>query len=241
MTKHLVILSLVIVGFFGMGRAYAQSSSLYVTQDQAVRPAPVMQSPNGIPDRLLPDIAVSSYAAVLIPEPRQFSLNDLVTIIVRESVESDSDAKLDTTKEFKQQGAITQFPKFSLQDLINFQLKSNASDNPPQLDLNYKGEFKGDGQYSRKDSFTARITARIIDIKPNGTLVLEARKYFQSDKESLDMVLTGTCRAQDIQPDNTVLSTQLYDLRINKEHTGDLRSATKKGVITQVLEFLFNF
>jgi flagellar L-ring protein precursor FlgH len=104
-----------------------------------------------------------------------------------------------------------------------------------------ENEFEGEGDYSRSESMSGRITARIIDVKPNGTLVLEARKQVASDDESFEIVVTGTCRAEDITADNTVLSTELYDLQLSKQHDGELRSATDKGVFTKLLDFLFNF
>jgi flagellar L-ring protein precursor FlgH len=118
---------------------------------------------------------------------------------------------------------------------------SSTIANPPTVDLNYSNEFSGDGKYDRRDTFTARIQARIIDIKPNGNLVLEARKMVQSDKESMEIVMTGTARPDDVTTANTLLSTQLYDLNLVKKHTGELRQATKKGPLTKLFEILFPF
>jgi hypothetical protein len=101
--------------------------------------------------------------------------------------------------------------------------------------------FEGEGEYRRTDTFSGRIQSRVIDVKPNGTLVLEARKYIQNDDETLEMVLTGLCRAEDVTAANTILSTQLYDLRLVKEHTGELRRSTRKGILTRVFETIFNF
>ncbi len=88
---------------------------------------------------------------------------------------------------------------------------------------------------------TGRVQARVIDVKPNGTLVLEARKFNQIDDETLTIVLTGVCRAEDITVDNTILSSELYDLSLVKTHTGELRRASKKGLITRLLDLLLNF
>jgi len=33
----------------------------------------------------------------------------------------------------------------------------------------------------------------------------------------------------------------LHDLRVEKKHAGEIRNASKKGVLTKALEFLFNF
>jgi flagellar basal body L-ring protein FlgH len=72
-------------------------------------------------------------------------------------------------------------------------------------------------------------------------LSLEARKFIKNDKEALTIKLTGYCRAEDVSADNTVLSTQMFDLRVIKEHEGELRKATKKGILTKALDLLFNF
>lgn len=227
---------------WGSIRAQAQSSSLYMEEQSVTRHNVVM--PNGVVNRLSPALAKSSFVAVNLPEPRPFSLHDLVTIVVRESTDAGSDAQLDTKKEVDHSGQITDFPGIiGVQDLLNF-LKidsANYSTDQVKLGVKYENEFKGDGSYNRRDTFSSRITARIIDVKPNGTLVLEARKFIKSDKESLNMILTGTCRAQDVTPENTILSTQLYDLNLVKEHTGELRKATKKGILSKFLDNLFAF
>lgn len=221
---------------------WAQSSSLYVTQPtpapQVVYPVPGYDQP----PRLSEAIAATSLAAVRIPEPKRFALHDLITIVIRESTQTDFEATLETNKESEFDGRISDFPNLNLRDLLNFQLRpSSMSEGEPTLGVTYEGEFTGEGEYSRRESISGRITARVIDIKPNGTLVLEARKFIQSDKETLNLVLTGMCRPEDVSIDNTILSSQIYDLRLEKLHEGELRRTTKKGILTKVLETLFNF
>lgn len=223
--------------------AFAQSSSLYV--DPVVLPEP-LPSAAGVQKqtiRLERALGATSFTTVLPPEPRAFAIHDLVTIIVRESSEASSTAELETEKESKFDGKLAAFPDLQLDHLLDFVLKPSESlqENAVELDLEASREFDGSGNYKRKDSVTSRITAQIIDVKPNGLLVLEARKYIRNDREELELVLTGTCRADDVEIDNTVLSTQLHDLRLNKQHSGELRRATKKGLITKVLEGLFSF
>lgn len=221
------------------GQTRAQSSSLFVTEVAAPAPRAIGNAPV---DRLSPAISNTSLAAVKMPEPRKFALYDLVTIIIRESTESDSESSLDTKKESKYDGEMSAFPNLQLAKLLQFQLEpSSFSNGNPSLGVNFKSDFKGDGSAKRSDSFTSRITARIIDIKPNGTIVVEARKFIQSDKETLEMVLSGTCRKEDITAENTLLSTQIYDLNLKKNHKGELRKAAKKGFITKVLDGIFDF
>lgn len=239
--RHAVSRMVFIMVAMFVSPAWAQSSSLYVTRDGAAQPR-FAPAPRGQQDPLSSSVASVSLIAVRMPEPREFSLHDLVTIIVRESTESASDSKLDTTKESKFNGGITAFPHLTLEDLLNFQIKpGDDNDGGPKAAINMKNEFKGDGTASRKDSITARITARIIDIKPNGTLVLEARKHIKSDKEAMDMVLTGVCRKEDVSNDNTILSTQMADLRVDKQTSGELRRAAKKGWLTKLFDGIFAF
>lgn len=230
---------LMVLGVLALS-AHGQSSSLYL--DEPVQPTvarPVMDG--GRPERLSPGIAAVSMSAVNPPQQRFFAVHDLVTIIVRESTESESDASLDTDKDSSFDGSIEAWPGIrGLDELWDLFVKTDLSANP-RLAAEFKKKFKGEGNYERTDTFTTRLTARVIDVKPNGTLVLEARKNVKSDREELDMVLTGVCRAEDITGDNTVLSTQLYDLRLNKQHTGELKNATKKGILTKLFEGLFAF
>jgi flagellar L-ring protein precursor FlgH len=170
---------------------------------------------------------------VRIPEPRRFAVHDLITVIVRESSENDSKAKLNTEKETKLEGGVSEWP-----DFLN---ALDLSAKKPKAAVDFKKEFESDGAFKRSDTFTTRVTARIIDVKPNGLLVLEARRQIRTDKETVSMILTGTCRPQDVAGDNTVQSTVLADLQLIKEHEGELRNTTRKGVLTQVLEGLFAF
>jgi flagellar L-ring protein precursor FlgH len=249
------------------GVALGQSSSLYVNPDQSRRatasrgdqngqrapqntPAPRPYNDGGdtatgereAPHQLAPAIRAASFTAVQVPKRRQFAVHDLITVIIRESSETDFEATLETEKSSEHSGEIAEFPRLTLADLANLQVRPNQfEDGTPQLDVSSESEFEGEGDYTRSEEMTGRITARIIDVKPNNTLVLEARKFVKSDDEAMNITVTGTCRAEDVTADNTVLSTELYDLHLNKTHDGELRNSTKKGLFTKILDFIFNF
>ncbi|MFP4143728.1 MAG: flagellar basal body L-ring protein FlgH [Phycisphaeraceae bacterium] len=226
--------------------AMGQSSSLYLRgADDAPRPAHQAPRTTSRPvetSQLSAAIAESSFMAVPVPEPRQFAVQDLVTIIIREAGEADFEATLETEKESGYDGEISDFPNLELRDLLNLQLEpSDMDEGNPKLGVDFNREFAGDGEYRRRESITGRVTARVVDVKPNGNLVLEARRVMTSDEEELEVVLTGTCRAEDVSVDNTVLSSEMYDLQLSRQHAGDLRKSTKKGIFTRVLDAIFNF
>ncbi len=176
--------------------------------------------------------------AVPPSKPRTLQKHDLVTIVVREQSEFSSEGTLEGKKDAKIDAKIEQFPTI---DLSNFAFKNTVGSIQPQVKLSGTRDYNGEGNVDRKDSFTARIQAEVVDVKPNGTLVLQARKRITTDEEEQLFMLSGVCRVQDIQPDNTVLSTQLFDLELRKTHTGVVRDSTKRGWMPRALDWLNPF
>lgn len=219
--------------------AVAQSSSLYLEGRPDEPPQP--QVVRGQPSSLNPHVAQAGLVSVGMPEPRQFAIHDLVTIIVLESTSANSSSTLETEKSSELEGEVSDFPNLSLRDILNFQLRGSENANPPRVGVEMDKNFEGEGTYSRSDTFTARLTAEVIDVKPNGTLVLAARKFIQADEETLEIFVTGTCRAEDVTVNNTISSEKLFDLHLVKRHDGELREVTDKGIFTKILEGLFAF
>ncbi|MCG8510869.1 MAG: hypothetical protein MI741_16720, partial [Rhodospirillales bacterium] len=86
-------------------QAPAQSSSLYVQPvEQQAQPVRYFVEPVEQPDPMIPAIREHSRLAVKPPPPREFQVNDLVTVVIRESMETDFEAELSTEKESKISG-----------------------------------------------------------------------------------------------------------------------------------------
>jgi flagellar L-ring protein precursor FlgH len=180
-----------------------------------------------------------SYTAVPMPEPKVIKRHDLVTIIVREESQYSSEGNAETTREANLEAAITEFVKLKLN---NLELEGGAiGPVPPSIAMNGTREFTGEGTVDRADRFTARITAEVLDVKPNGTLVLQARKRIRTDDEEQVFTLSGTCRAEDITADNTILSTALHDQELTKTHKGTVRNATRRGWGGKLLDAISPF
>lgn len=182
-----------------------------------------------------------SMFAIAPPRPRTFQVHDLVQIIVRETSQAKSSQELETKKDSKIDGGVDAWPHFDLVDMLNLKLQDGTGENLPQVKVNFSKDFKGEGDYDRKDDLTARLTAEVIQVLPNGNLVLEARTNIKTDKETQSMKATGVCRPSDITAANTILSNQLHDLTIEKMHGGELRDASQKGIIAKILETVFAF
>lgn len=173
------------------------------------------------------------------PEPRKIEVHDKVTIIISETSRQSSEQKLDTKKDVTLAAALKKFP--DLAKLLEGELATGESSPIAEASASAGNKFKGDGKYERSDRFTDKITATVIDVKPNGVLVLEARRTIQKDKEIQSVVLSGECRRDDVTDANTVLSSQLADLTLIVHNDGQVKDSATKGLLTRVFEAVFNF
>jgi flagellar L-ring protein precursor FlgH len=180
-----------------------------------------------------------SFFAVKMPDPHVLKKHDLVTIIIREESEISSQSNKDVKKEADLTAKLDQFIQL---DLKKFAIRGfTQSQSPADIDINGVREFKGNGELDRTDSLTARITAEVLDVKPNGTLVLQARKTIKTDEEEQQFILSGICRVEDVATDNTVLSTQIFDLDLQKNHKGDVKDAVTKGWLPRLMQLVNPF
>lgn len=173
------------------------------------------------------------------PKPKVFKLHDQVTIIINETSRSQSKQKLDTKKDYKLDATLKEFP--DLAALLNGVLENGESNPIVGVDVTGKNSFKGEGTYERSDRLNDRITATIIDVKPNGVLVLEARRSIRKDKELQTVVIAGNARTDDVSDANTILSSQLADLAISVLNDGRVKDSSEKGLIPRVLDAIFAF
>jgi flagellar L-ring protein precursor FlgH len=181
----------------------------------------------------------TSLTLVEAPPPREYAVHDLITIIVQEQSQQSSSAKLDTKKDSSMTGEITTLP-----DLVAFlEGRLESTDRSPLVGAegSANSNFKGDGKYERSERLTDRITAEVLDVKPNGTLVIEARRTIGKDKEVQTMVLSGKCRREDVTNANTILSSQLAELTVRVESEGDVKDTASKGFFTRLFDAIFSF
>ncbi len=182
-----------------------------------------------------------SLFAVQSPEERQFARHDLIQIIVREQSRAKSGQTLDTKKDYTLAAEVA-WANFNFEAFGEPGVSTNSgTHDAPVFEAVGRKKLKGEGDYDRTDEFTTRMTAEVVEVLPNGNLVLEARTTITSDKESTCIKLTGICRPEDITAGNTVLSNQVHDLKVEKMNTGFVKDAADKGVLAQVLDAVFAF
>ena len=170
-----------------------------------------------------------SFFSVPEPEPTVIAKQDLVTVIIREESSSKSSSKTETDKSYGFEAVLDEYIR-----LNGIDLDSRVAGDRMAFDMNHG--FSGDGSFDRKDSVVTRFSVTVIDVKPNGNLVLAGEREIITDDEVQTFRMTGTARTQDITPDNTVLSTQLADLKFEKHTEGAVSESSKRGFIPRIID-----
>jgi flagellar L-ring protein precursor FlgH len=185
------------------------------------------------------ELRQTSLMMVEAPKPKSIGMHEIIFIIINETSTQSSQQTLDATKDASLKAAVNSFPDIGL--FFQGNLRNTNSGPVASADMTGSSAYKGDGKFQRNDKFTDRIAATVIDVKPNGTLVVEARKTVGQDKETRTLVLSGECRREDVTDNNTVLSSQLAELTILAHTEGDTKDTASKGFLTKIVEGIFNF
>ncbi|MFM9904745.1 MAG: flagellar basal body L-ring protein FlgH [Pyrinomonadaceae bacterium] len=75
-------------------------------------------------------------------------------------------------------------------------------------------KFEGKGTTGRTSSVRSRITARVIEVFPNGDMRIEAVKLVKINKETEQLAVTGIVRSNDLASDNSIATTSVGDLKV---------------------------
>ena len=174
----------------------------------------------------------------LMGAPEVWEEEDLLQVIVRETSKSRIQQERELQKEGLAKAEVSEFTSF---DWSSFVFSPSTSSNLPGLEIGAEKDFDGEGDYQRRDEMTDRVTARVAEVKPNGNLVIEARVIRNWSGDRTEIRMTGVVDPEMITPAKTILSNQIYDLKIEKNHSGPVEETTQRGFFAEVLNFLFAF
>lgn len=99
--------------------------------------------------------------------------------------------------------------------------------------------YAGDGATSRGSNVTARISAWVTEVMPNGNLMLKGVHKVEVNDEIQEINLTGTVRPKDISGSNTIYSYQVANANLVVKGTGSVGDASAPGWLTRVFNWIF--
>lgn len=102
-------------------------------------------------------------------------------------------------------------------------------------------DFEGNGTTRRSGDLSAYLTALVVEVLPNGNLVVSGSREVLINNENQIIRLTGVVRPRDISADNQVLSTFVADARIAYSGRGVVDDNQKPGWLTTILMKVWPF
>ncbi len=100
-------------------------------------------------------------------------------------------------------------------------------------DISSTLDFSGSGESDQSNQLRGSITVTVANVLPNGLLEVRGEKWLQLNRGNEFIRISGLVRKEDIQPDNSILSTRVADVRIAYSGTGTLANSNEAGWLTQ--------
>ncbi len=102
-----------------------------------------------------------------------------------------------------------------------------------------KDSFSASGSITNKNVVTARMTATVTAVQPNGNMVIKGTQSIKQNNDEQIISLVGTIRPDDISTSNTVASSAMADAQIFVNGKGPLAQKQKQGILSSIFDFLF--
>jgi len=194
--------------------AYSEENSAEKTE--VARNEAISAPAQEIPSRLFQDVPLSLFADL-----KASRVGDIVTVLVMESASATKNAATKTSK------SSTRGISSSLE--------------PVKGSLESESAHNGSGSTSRSGEITAKVPAIVIQMLPNGNLLIQGKRDLIINKDKETISVRGIVRRQDITSSNTVLSTQLADAQIQYEGDGFIAKQQHPGLLGRILDWLWIF
>ena len=166
---------------------------------------------------------------------RAGAMGDIITVIITETSAADEKATTDTGRTSQINAGIPNFFGW-------------PGAHPPQntnpamlINANTTNTFSGTGETTRTGTLTATISAKVVEVFPNGNLAIQGQREIYVNNEKKEILLQGIVRPRDIASDNSVQSTQVADAKIMLTGIGVIGEKQRPGWFTRLFDGLWPF
>ena len=106
----------------------------------------------------------------------------------------------------------------------------------PNIGIDSESEYDGDGATRRNEKLTLRIAATVVEVLPNGHLVIQGDQEVRVNYELRDLQITGIVRPEDISRYNEIAYDRIAGARIAYGGRGQISSAQQPRYGQQVVD-----
>jgi flagellar L-ring protein precursor FlgH len=165
----------------------------------------------------------------MFADKRSLNVGDIITIAISESSTENKNNSTATERKSSLSAAITAF----LFPAGASPLLTKAG-SLPAMAYNSDHVHNGTGTISDSETIVAQIAVEIMDVLPNGNLVVEGKRDTSFSNENQTIVLRGIVRPDDVLGNNTVFSYNVADATIQIIGKGAVSDSTNKGWFNRI-------
>jgi flagellar L-ring protein FlgH len=214
--------------------AQGQDSSLYARE--AAKPIRPPDRPALADPQLR--LADTSWIYTPTPPPRQIQKHDVVSVRVDIMSRMQSDGELRRRKNGLYDARLNDWIIF---DGLRWVKPSPQSDGDPRARGELRSTYRSLGELETSESLAFNIATEVVDIRPNGNLVLEGRTTTRINEEIWTVVVSGMCRPDAVGPNNVVLSRDIINLDVRKVETGSVAAGYQRGWFQKIFDIFQPF
>ena len=149
---------------------------------------------------------------------RARAVGDLITVQIQENTTARQRSNSSVNREGKLDAGISSLPFVTSPVVTRARIGASSSN-----DSSAKGESGSD------NVFTGTITATVVEVLPNGNLVIAGEKQVGVSQTVDSLRFSGVVDPRFIRPGNAISSTQVADVRVEFRGRGDIDRAMTVG------------
>jgi flagellar L-ring protein FlgH len=163
---------------------------------------------------------------------RVLKLHDIIRVKVLEAAKASAEGNINRRKQYQLQAQLIDWVKFDKGDLET----NPNSGGDPSINGVYQGQGQARSNLNTAEGLQFTISATIVDIRPNGHLVIEAHSTVKNNDEIWDQSLSGIVPPDRVDPKGEVRSEDIAELMIDKEERGQVRDGYRRGWMYWLLD-----
>ncbi|MEM9642032.1 MAG: flagellar basal body L-ring protein FlgH, partial [Pseudomonadota bacterium] len=125
-------------------------------------------------------------------------------------------------------------------EIVNRVLPSGASA-ANLADISSSSSSNGNGQVQRNEKITLRVAATVVDVLPNGHLVVQGSQEVRVNFELRDLQVAGIVRPEDISRQNQITYDKVAGARISYGGRGQITDVQQPRLGQQVADIILPF
>ncbi len=167
----------------------------------------------------------------------KFEKGDIVTVLVHETIDAQTDSNTNTKKESDVQSEAGESDNEFLVSPKPDGFGITTAGKLPNWDFQTNNEQRTRGLTQRKNRLITTISCVVTEVFDNGNVQLEGEKIVSVNREDSRIAVKGVARARDIEPDNTIDSAKIANAVVELKGRGPLWNSQRRGLITRFLDW----